>query len=566
MRTFDDFSVFRSLRGWRTGDLNGDLVAGLTLAAIAIPEQMATARLAGVTPEIGFLAFIAGSVAFAIFGASRYVSVGADSTIAPIFAGGLSILAAAGSPAYATLAATLALVVGVILVFSGLFRMGWVANLLSVPVTTGFLAGIAIHIIGSQLPALLGIQGVNGDNFLLRIVEIISDLKQTNLYALLIGLGVFSIALLSEKASSRVPGALIGAFFATLFEMVFHLETHGVAVLGAISGGLPHIALPAPMAADIPQLAALGLVVSLVVMMQTAATTRALMPEKDDPPDVNRDFIGVGAANILSGFLGAFPVNASPPRTALALESGGRSQAAGLFAAAIVGVFVAFGRTLLAHMPVAALAGILLFVAQRITRFSTLAEVYRSSKGEFALIVATTVAIVVMPIQIGVAIGIFFSVLHGVWTITRTKVIELERIPGTSVWWPPRNDLNGEKIDGVKVLAFQAPLSFLNAYDFRLGFLNAIQQSSKPLRLVVLEASNIIEIDFTAAQVFSHVIETCRAAGISLAIARLESVRGQQALQRFGIMDLLGEDRIFRSVEEGIDVLTRPDPPANSPN
>jgi SulP family sulfate permease len=557
MHTIGDLLVFRSLKGWRAGDLGGDLVAGLTLAAIAIPEQMATARLAGFAPEIGFLAFIVGAVAFAIFGASRYISVGADSTIAPIFAGSLSILAVTGSSAYATLAATLALLVGAVLVLSGLLRMGWVANLLSVPVTTGFLAGIAVHIVVSQLPALLGIHAPSGDNFLHHIVEIGANSGQANLNALLLGLGVFSITFASEKISPRIPGALIGVLIATLAVILFHLESRGVSVLGVASGGIPHLTFPDIKIDDVTRLAALALVVSIVVMVQTAATARAFTPEKDGPPDVNRDFIGVGTGSVLSSFFGVFPVNASPPRTAVALESGGRSQITGLLAAVIVGLLIVFGPTLLAHVPTAALSGILLFVAQRITRLSVFVQIYRKSKGEFSLIAATLIAIVMLPIQVGVAAGIFLSLLHGVWTTTRTRIIEFERVPGTSVWWPPNNPSKGEKIDGIMVLAFQAPLSFLNVYEFRSGFLDAIHGSRQQLRAVVLEASSIIEIDFTASQVLAEMIEHCRASNILFAIARLESVRGQQALERFGIIDLLGRGLSFRTVQEAIDALAR---------
>ncbi len=528
----------------------------LTLAAIAIPEQMATARLAGFTPEIGFFAFIAGTIAFALFGANRFVSVGADSTIAPIFAGGLAVFVAVGSPAYATLAAALAILVGVILVLGGAFRLGWIANLLSVPVTTGFLAGIAVHIAVLQMPALLGLPN-GGDNFFDRLSNLAAHAGQSNPYALALGMGVFLITLISEKISPRIPGALVGLAAATLAVIAFHLESSNVSVLGAVAGGLPHFASPTVKFDDVIHLVALALIVSIVVMVQTAATTRAFTLERDEPPDVDRDFIGAGAGSILAGFFGAFPVNASPPRTAVALESGGRSQVAGLFAVTLVGALIAFGPALLTRVPTAALAGILLYVALRITRVPLMVQVYSRSIGEFALIVATAtaIAIVVLPIEVGVTAGVFLSLLHGIWTITRTRMIELERVVGTSVWWPPSRESKSEKVDGIMVLAFQAPLSFLNAQGFRRAFLDSVQQSVSPLKLVVLEASSIVEIDFSASQVLAHVIEHCQSKGTSFAIARLQSLRGLHALERFGIIEQLGRDRIFRSVQEAIDAL-----------
>jgi SulP family sulfate permease len=211
-----------------------------------------------------------------------------------------------------------------------------------------------------------------------------------------------------------------------------------------------------------------------------------------------------------------------------------------------------FGPALMRHVPTAALAGILLFVAIRITRVSTMRDVFRQSLAEFSLIVATIVAITVLPIQTGVAVGIVLSLLHGVYTTTRARVLELVRVPGTSIWWPPRKDHEGEKLDDVRVLAFQAPLSFLNAYDFRRGVRAAIASGPQKPKLVVLEASSIVEIDYTAAQALLQIIEHCREADIALAVARLESVRAQDAVQRFGLMARLGENHVFHSVDEAI--------------
>ena len=264
-----------SLAGWRMADLPADLIAGLTLAAVAIPEQIATARLGGFAPQIGFLAFIAGSLGFALFGASRTLSVGADSTIAPIFAGGLTLLAAAGSPAYGALAAMLALMVGAILMLAGIFRMGWIANLLSVPVTTGFLAGIAVHIVVSQAPALLGVPD-GGSDVVSRAASLGANLGHASPTTLGLGLGVFVIAFICEKISPRLPGALAGLGLAAALAAMLHWN---VALVAAAPVRMPHMGLPAVGRADVVHLIALALLVSIVVMVQTAATTRAFVPE-----------------------------------------------------------------------------------------------------------------------------------------------------------------------------------------------------------------------------------------------------------------------------------------------
>jgi SulP family sulfate permease len=546
--------VFRSLQAYRSQFLTGDLFAGLTLAAIAIPEQMATARLGGFAPQIGFFAYLAGSLAFAAFGSNRFLSCGADSTITPIFAGGLLALAASGSPEYLTLAAALALMVGIALVAAGIFRLGWIADLLSVPVTTGFLAGISVHILMSQLPGILGLPAPDGP-MPHRMAVLAAHLNQTNAFTLLIGFGVLAVIAVSERIDARIPGALVGLVLAGAAVVLFGLEGRGVSVLGTVSATWPSLALPDISAGHLTGLVSLSLIISVVVMVQTAATTRAFPSDPDEPPDVDRDFIGAGTGSLLSGLIGAFPVNASPPRTAVVRETGGRSQLAGLVAGVIVIVLLAFGTALLGRIPNAALGGVLLFVALRIIRFSQIVTVWRQSWGEFLLIVATAAAIIVLPIEQGVAVGIALSLLHGIWSTTRARVMVFERVPGTSIWWPASADLPGEQEPGIVVAGFPAPLSFLNAYDFRRDILDALQSAPQPARLLVLEATGIVEIDFTSAQILRDLIRRCQADGVDFAVARLESVRAQAAMARFGIKELLGPDHSFLSVEEAIRVL-----------
>jgi len=513
----------RALSGWQAGDI----AAGLTLAAIAVPEQMATARLGGFPPAQGFLVFIAGTVMFAIFGSSRVASSGADTTVTSIFAGALALLAMSGSPAYFALAALLALMTGAALVAAGFFRMGWIANLLSIPVTTGFLAGIAVHIVLSQLPALFA---------------------QASVWPLGLSIGVFALTFLLEKWDCRIPAALIAMILAAAATAVFDLERHGVALIGTVLAVSPHVRIAVPHLDDIVRLLPLAFIIAIVTMVQTAATARAFPV---GPPDINGDFVGVGMGSVLSGLTGGFPVNTSPPRTGAVFETGGRSQFAGLLAAMAVGLLLAFGTGLLARIPTAALAGVLFFVAQRILRVSVFIKVWRESRGEFLLILATMAAIVVLPIQVGVGIGIVLSLLHGLWTITRARPIEFERVPGTTVWWPADPHTRGETLPGILVFAFQAPLAFLNADNFERGAIEAIDGRAK-LKLVVLEASSVAEIDFTAAQALAAILEHCRDRGIDFAVARLESTRARDALARFGILKQLRDDHLFHSVEEAI--------------
>jgi SulP family sulfate permease len=541
--------AFRSLASYRPRDLPGDLIAGLTLAAIAIPEQMATARLGGFSPQIGFFAFIAGSLGFAALGSNRFLSCGADSTITPIFAGGLVMMAASGSPDHQALAMALALLVGAILVAGSLFKLGWIANLLSTPVTTGFLAGISVHILVSQMPGVLGLPTPSGP-MLDRIAVLARHLGEANLFTVCIGFGVLAVVAGSEAVSAKIPGALIGLVAATAAVIWAGLERKGVNVVGTVPGTLPTPSFPDVSSEHWVKLLPLAFLIAIVVMVQTAATTRSFPSDPDQPADVDRDFLGAGAGSLLAGLFGAFPVNASPPRTGIVSETGGRSQLSGLFAAAIVLALLAFGATLLQHVPNAALGGVLLFVALRIIRLKQIVAVYRQSFGEFLLIVATAAAIIVLPIEQGVAVGIALSLLHGIWSITRARLIHFDRVPDTTIWWPANPNLPGQRHPDVAVVGLQAPLSFLNAQNFRADVLGVVKASTP--KLLVLEASGIIEIDFTAAQILLDLIRQCRTEGVTVAMARLESTRAQDAFARFGLYDVLPKDHIFHSVDEAV--------------
>lgn len=543
---------FASLRGYRLPLLPGDAVAGLTLAAIAIPEQLATSRLAGMPPMTGLLAFAAGSVAFAAFGANRFLSAGADSTIAPIMASALVALAAAGTPQYATAAGTLAVLVGALLLAAGVLRLGWIADLLSVPVTTGFLAGISVHIVVGQLPSILGI-AVPGGLLVDRIVDIARRLPEAHALPVLIGAGVFACAVLAERLSALIPGALIG--FATAGAAVWLLGLHGqVAVMGALPLSVPGFGLAVPAWTTFTGLLPAALIVALVCLMQTAAVVRSFPSDPDGDENVSRDFGALGLGNVLAALTGAFAVNASPPRTAVVAESGGRSQLAGLFAVLIVAAVALLAAQAFAYVPEAALGGVLVFIALRIFRLRTMTQVARQGGWEILLVLASAVLVVVLPIQIGMTLSIMLSMLHSITIVARPKCAVLARVPGTTVWWALEADEPGEHVPGVLVFAPGAPITFMNASYIRRVLNQAI--AAAPCRLVVIEASGLIDIDFTGAQIMRHDIAALHARGIDVAIARLESARALASADRTGLAKALGAGRIFRSVEDAIRALT----------
>jgi SulP family sulfate permease len=543
---------FASLHGYQIRWLSGDLVAGLMLAAIAIPGQLATARLAGMPPETGLYAFAAGSLAFAAFGANRFMSVQADSTIAPIFAGALASIAVTGTADYSAQVTLLALMVGIILLAVGLFRAGWLATLLSIPVTTGFLAGISVHIIIGELPTLLGISEEQG-HIVLRLVHIVGRLGETNVYALAIGTGVLIATMGTARVSPRVPGALIGLVGAGLAVALFNLDTRGVSMLGALPARLPTLAVPAlPGLEELGSLVPLALVIAMVCIMQTAAVAGTYPSDDEKPDDVSRDFAGVGAGSLLAGLIGAFPVDSSPPSTAIVRESGGRSQIASLTAVALMIALMVLASGLTAYVAQAALAGILIYIALRIFRLGEMIRIYRRGGLEILLVAASAGLVIAMPIETGMLLAIVLSFMHSLYIVARPYCVELARVPGSTVWWPPSLVEHGEFEPGVLVFAPAAPLNFSNAQRIRGNIEAAVAAKRPPVKLLVIEASGIIDIDYTGSKVLQQGFADLKAKGIVVAIARLSDQRARDQASRSGLTEAIGADHVFLSVEDAV--------------
>ena len=541
---------FAAFESWRPAMALPDALSGLTLAAIAIPEQMATARLGGFPASLGLVALVASAVGFALLGANRRMSVGADSTITPIFAGALAALAGSGVSNAAPL---LAIMVGIALYAAAYFRLGFIADLLSIPVTTGFLAGVSLHILVSQAPVLMGVDNPSG-SMVDKIIALVQAAPHANPATLLIGLGVFAAMLIGEKISPKIPGALLAIVAASALSYGLGLEAKGVEVLGALRSDGFSLALPHVSFDEIVQVAPIAAIVAVVIMVQTAATTRSFVSDSRRGPEVDSDFLGLAGANLLAGLAGAFPVNASPPRTAIVVETGGSSQFAGLFSALLALLLATAGAGLLAHTPHAALAGVLLFVAQRIFRVWAMVDIFKRSKPEFLLMLGTVAAIVILPIERGVGVGIALSLLHGIWTATRGPMARFLRIPGSTIWWPVGLAPNGEEAPGALVVALQAPLSFLNAYDFQTQ-IRALAAARAGLKLIVLEAHAISEIDYTGAKLLAETVTRFRDEGVDFAIARMESLRAQECFRREGLGALIPADHVFHSVEEAVTAL-----------
>jgi SulP family sulfate permease len=541
--------VLRSLRGYRRSWLAADALAALTLVVIAVPEQLATSRLAGMPPITGFYAFVAGTVLFATLGSNPQVSVGADSTIAPLFAVGVARLAPSGSIGYQDRVALLAVMVGLLVSLVWLFRLGWVSQFLSAPIIAGFLAGVAVIIVVHQLPDLLGVRSGGGAT-IHRVAAVISHLGQVSGWTLGIGLGVFAVVFAAGRVDGRLPGALAGLVGATILVAGLHLTHHGVAVLGPIAHGPVRLGLAGISASQVERLAPLAGVVALVVVTQSAATTRAFADQGSYRVDISRDFLGVGAGNVAAGLVGAFPVNASPPRTAAVSAAGGRTQLAGLLAAgAVVLLIPAAG--LLADVPLAALAGVLVFVATRIFHVRELVAIARFDRFELALAVITLLTVALVGVEQGIAVAVGLAILDRTRLTARPQLHLLGQVPGTTSWAPLSRAEHAVQVPGVLAVLFSTPLWYANAARFRAELDDARSRAVGELRLVVLDAVGMTDLDFTGSLALAQSLDTLDRHHVSFAIARAgQHLRDN--LARSGLLERIGADRLYASVDEAV--------------
>ena len=551
--------AFLSLHGYQRAWVSADLVAGLMLLVIAVPEQLATSRLAGMPPITGFYAFVAGTALFALLGSNPQMSVGADSTIAPLFATGVSALALTGSPHYVELVGILAVMVGLMVMLVSVLRLGWIAEFLSTPIVLGFLSGVAVIIVIHQLPDLLGLPAATGSNTH-RIVYVFNHLGEVNGWTLAIGLGVLAVMFVSAHLDRRIPGGLIGLVGSTALVAALGLQAHGVAVLGSIQSGAPHLGLSGLSWSTLENLAPLAAVVALVVVTQTAATTRAFAEQGGYDADAGRDFFGVGAGSVVAGLVGAFPVDASPPRTGAVAAAGGRTQAGPLGAAVLVVLLIPIANVL-EDVPLTTLSAILIYVAIRIFKPRELRAIARFDLFEFGLASVTLLTVALIGVEQGIGVAVGLAILDRIRLSARPQLHVLGRLPGTTSWAPLSAEHDAAELPGVLVLLFATPLWYANAVHFRDEVAGALARAPGT-RLLVLDALGMSDVDFTGSRELGRVLDECDRAHVAFAMARAGD-HLEDMLQRSGLEKRIGKSHLYSSVNEAVTDLTdEPDPPS----
>ena len=547
-------TLLSSLRGYRREWIVPDVRAAAVLLAIAVPGQLATSRLAGMPPVTGYFAFVAGTALFALLGSNPQMSVGADSTIAPLFAVGVAHLAPLGSARYVDLVGMLAMIAGLFVALVGLLRLGWIAEFLSTPIITGFLAGVAVIIVIHQLPDLFGIPGSSGSD-VQRIGAIAGHLGKTNGWSLGIGLGVLIVAVAAERFGPQIPGALVALVLSGGAVGVLGLHRHGVAVLGSFAHSAPRLGLVGLSWSALGSIVPLGAVVALVVISQTAVTTRAFSSQAPREVDVGRDFLGVGAGSIVAGLLGSFPVDASPPNTAASLAAGGRTQVTGLLAAAALALLIPVSGVL-KDVPLATLAGVLVSIAVRLFHVRDFVSIARFNRFEFALASLTLLTVALVGVEQGIGLAVGLAVLERARLSARPQLHVLGRMPHSTSWIPLSRGRGATQVPGVLAVLFATPLWYANVGNFSAEVVTAMDRAIGPLRVMVLDAIGMSDIDYSGSCALRELLDELDRNHVAFAMARV----GEQvvaSLARSGLLERIGKDRLFPSVNAAVSAMRK---------
>ena len=540
----------RAVRTYERSWLSADVVAGLVLAAILVPQGMAYAELAGLPPVTGLYTTVACLIGYAIFGPSRVLVLGPDSSISPLILAAITPLLVGSDPAAAiALAGMLAIMVGLIEVGLGLGRLGFVADLLSTEVQVGYMNGLGITIIVGQLPKLFGFS-TDADSFFEELNAFVSGLDETDATTLIVGLCVLVVLLVLPHFTKRVPAVLVAVVGATLVSAVLDLAADGVTTVGALPQGVPSPELPWTQASDLGPLLVAALGITLVSLTDTIATATSFAARRGDEVEPNQEMIGMGAANITAGLFQGFAVSTSGSRTAVAEQSGARSQLTGVVGAGLVVVLLLFLNSLLADLPQTALAAVVISAALSLMDLGILRRYFQVRKSALALSLVATAGVVFFGVLQGIVVAIVLAILMFFRRNWWPHGAVLGQVPGLRGWHDVDGHDDAVQIPGVVVYRWEAPLFFANAGAFRQQ-VRHLARTEQP-SWIVLQCEAITDIDVTAADMLRTLDDELNAQGIHLAFAELRSRLQEQAL-RYGLLETLDHDHFYPTLTMALD-------------
>ena len=545
------FHLLQGILPWNNSTLGSDITAGIVLAALGIPEVMGYTKISGTPIATGLYTLLLPAIAFAIFGSSRHLVVAADSATAAILAAGLSGLAQPGSPHYLALAESVAIVSAGLLLLARLFGLGFLADFLSRTVLIGFLTGVGIQVAIGQLGELLGLPG-GGKGVIQQIIHIYQHLPQTHILTLGISIAVLATILLFEKFIPKFPGALLAVIGAILASWLFNLTSLGVAVVGSVPSGLPALGLPAVALTDLADISSIALSCCIVIIAQSAATSRAYAFKYKAQFDENTDLIGLAAANLMAGVSGTFVVNGSPTKTAIVDTAGGRSQVSQLTTVGIVLIVILFLTAPIGYLPNAALAAIVFSIGLKLIDIQGMMDVLKTHREEFYLTAIAAATVIFIGVKEGIIAAVMLSLILHVYHSYRPNSFVL--IPGENRYWqlvPPHPGAVSEP--GLIIYRFSRDLFYANTTYFSEQVQSLVYGAPSPIRWFILEARAITEIDYSASQTIRDVVKELSTRHVVFVVSGLApDVRA--TFDCDGLTDLIGVDRFFNHLEEALKV------------
>ncbi|MFP5342267.1 MAG: SulP family inorganic anion transporter [Candidatus Limnocylindria bacterium] len=531
--------------------LRADVLAGVTVAAYLVPQVMAYAQLAGLDPVVGLWAAILPALVYGLLTTSRHISIGPESTTAVMVIASVGPLAAGDPARFATLAAALAIMVGLVSLIAGLLRLGFLGDLLSKPILVGYMAGVALIMVISQLGRLTGID-IRAEGMAAIVGEAAGRLDEAHLPTLVLGLGVVAFLVIARWRLRPLPGPLVAVVGATAIVALLGLEGQGVTVVGDIPSGLPPIGLPLIELGDVPRLAASAVGVAVVAYTDVILTGRSFAQRRGYAIDADAELMALGGANVAAGLTGGMPVSSSGSRTAIGDSVGGRTQLVGMVAGgSVVVVLLALG-DLLAGFPTAALGGLVVFAGLRLIDVAGLRRLARFRPSELALALSATAGVLVAGVLVGILIAIALSVMDLFARVARPSAAILGRAPGVAGLHDITDYPDAVTIPGLVVFRYDAPLCFANASDFKARALAAALHQPTPVEWLLLNAEANVEVDLTAADALGELHDELERRGIVLALARVKHDLREQ-LERIGLITHIGPERIYATLPVALE-------------
>jgi high affinity sulfate transporter 1 len=544
----------RTLRGYRREWASHDLIAGLVLTALLVPQGMAYAELAGLPAITGLYTSILCLIGYAVFGPSKVLVLGPDSSLGPMIAATILPLAGAGGdPERAiALASALALLVGLMMVAGGLARLGFIADLLSKPTMIGYMNGLALTILVGQLPKLFGFS-VDADGFLRELRGFVDGVSDGETVSAALAIGAVGLALILglQRVLPRVPSVLVVVVLSIVAANVFSLADHGVSLVGTLPRGFPPLTVPSIHLSDLPLLIGGAAGIALVSLADTIATASAFAERRGEDVDGSSEMVGIGAANLAAGLFQGFPVSTSGSRTAVADQAGARTQAAGLVGALLITVMLVAVPGLLRDLPQPTLAAVVIAASMSLADVPGTIRLWHQRRWEFGISMAAFAGVTLLGVLPGILIAVLLSVLNVFRKAWWPYQTELGRVPGVDGYHDVSSYPNAERLPGLVVYRFDAPLLFANARTFRDQVRALAARAPRPT-WIIIAAEPITDVDTTAADMLEDLDEQINAMGVSLVFAEMKDpVR--QKIERYELTRTIDPEHFYPTVEEAID-------------